>query len=113
MPEQEQRLADMIVIQGEIARLQALPVLPTTQAPVSGDRRFNNPLEWWRSMAPNFPWLAPLARYFALFPCIVCIPHMPLVLHKGVPCYTCDMGACRASFLRCGQRHQRQAHAPQ
>ena len=33
-------------------------------SPLSGEVRFNNPLELWHAMAPQFPWLAPLARYF-------------------------------------------------
>ena len=103
----------MIVIQDEITRLKALPRLPirVPVSPLSGEMHFNNPLEWWRAMAPQFPWLAPLARYF-FFCYVSCIPHGPLVLYKGVPCYTCDIGACRAPLLRCWQHHQRQARAP-
>jgi hypothetical protein len=67
-PEQNQDADDVIVIHDEIARFKGLPVLPHRDPALSGEMRYNSPLDWWRTTAPQFPWLAPLARAYLAVP---------------------------------------------
>jgi hypothetical protein len=113
-PEQEQQAADMITIQDEIERLAALTVLrlleprfPAIGASTSHSSDGAACPRISRGLLPS----QGTSLYFSVLIAFPICPLYNIRAYLAVPAKSAPVA--RAFFLRCGQRHQRQAHAPQ